>query len=218
MFLLAGCGSDATNEPSGASAGSGASGSGASSGSGGGAQSSSGTGGTAECPEVEPLTQSACSFPADKVCAYGECCPEEVSCVDGKWEVTITECQPPPCPATPPAEGSDCTCAPTTCPWESTCANGGMASIAGVCLQTGWHLEITGCPDTPCGDGGLTCKPTEVCLKKAGGPGFSYSCAASTCGNDPVTCDCAGQLCGGMPYVCTGYQGGELTCDCPTCP
>ncbi len=68
-----------------------------------------------------------------------------------------------------------------------------------------------------CGDANTTCDANQLCVKKAGGPGFQYSCVANPCTGQKIDCACAGTLCGGDPYKCTGVTGREVSCECPVC-
>jgi|SRR6185295_1701752 len=72
---------------------------------------------------------------------------------------------------------------------------------------------------TPCGDG-LECdRQTEVCVRHAGGPGFSYACEAvpEGCETDR-TCACvAATLCSGAYEECIDQGDNSVSCDCPVC-
>ncbi len=174
-------------------------------------------GGTGEtCPLEPPLQLGACNLPEGQTCSYGECCPLVFQCTNGQWMGLTLDCPAPmACPPAPPAEGSPC----IHCGVESPCfyaCNADLTTSVRCGSDNLWHLDTPPCP-TSIACGNTVCKAGEVCVKKAGGPGYSYQCAPDPCAPDPLSCACAEALCGGSPFICSGASGAELTCDCPVC-
>ncbi len=192
----------------GASAGSG----GASAGSGG---ASAGSGGA--CPNTLPKPGSPCS-PEGLSCAFGACCAPVGACVNGVWQIAQPPCQLPKCPDTVPLDGSSCDpCSvPATCTYD-TCTLPNGEAVSAACEGDAWSVAKSSCDGTfACGPD--TCKPGEVCVRTAGGPGFSYACQKNPCVGAPLSCACAASLCGAAPFECQAASGHDVSCVCPICP
>jgi hypothetical protein len=155
-LLAAGaCGGKAFDDTgAGGSSGSGSGGSSGNSGAGG----SGGGGAQPGCPPTTPAIGAPCVD--GTVCSYsnGPCCPPtETRCVERKWQVLVSTCNPPPprpCPDTPPLEGSscgpvsDCSSSFQFCSWD-TCGDG-APDVTATCSDAVWHVQANGCPTPDC--------------------------------------------------------------------
>ena len=73
---------------------------------------------------------------------------------------------------------------------------------------------------TACGDMGLSCdRATQMCVRRAGGIGFTYACAAVPAGCDANrTCACAAATLCTAPFdVCADDGDNTISCECPVC-
>lgn len=207
---LTGCGGDVSTT-SGSSSGSGSGGA-------GGSGSGAGGGQSAPCPVEEPTSASPCDVGPNVECTYGDaCCPAPYTCVGGLWNASDVTCPAPAsCPSEPPIAGSPCAgpCVQTA-PCGYKCVQG--ASVLAVCSNDKWEITSSPCSDvTACGD--AMCVPGQVCVEKAGGAGFFYSCESDPCAPGPLSCECAAGLCGGDPFECTINAPVQVACSCSMCP
>lgn len=227
-------GSAGTAGSGGSGGGSGGSGAGGSGGQpAGGGAGTSGTGGTptggaggagGACPGGPPTTGSSCA-PEGLRCTYpGECWAQSFVCQAGAWWEEPSPGPPQPtCAAfegNPPTHGESCKCLGwLDCTYDLCETQRGR--VHAVCQGSTWEVAEGPCPIIACGADSsgtpLSCKPGEVCVRTFAGPGAIEECATSPCAPGALDCWCAAQLCGGSPYVCSGAEGGVVTCDCPVC-
>ena len=72
-------------------------------------------------------------------CQYGKCCPTMPLC-GGKWQIALTDCAVPGCPATAPTQGASCTCVNTPLPCHYECATVAK-SIDATCVNDVWSTR-----------------------------------------------------------------------------
>lgn len=213
---------EAGSTSSGAGASSTASVSGATTGVGGSAASStssssaaSGTGGSSACPAEQDIGK-ACST-AGQMCFYGKCCPVELQCNGGVWQLLATDCpRPADCPIAPPTNGANCDFCFQASPCFYQCPGTGT-SVTATCNVATWSVDAT-CPPAPqvaCGN--LMCPVGDVCVASSPGPQTTYTCAPDPCAPNSLSCTCAATLCGAGALHCNSAQNGRVNCDCPTC-
>jgi hypothetical protein len=169
------------------------------------------------CPSTVPNHDSPCA-PNGLSCSYGDCCPVTATCSAGRWQVLTPPCVPPVCPAAPPRNGDSCDpCRDATQCRYDRCDGGDGVAVASCNAQTDrWQVLIGPC-ENPCRAQGDPCDSDEICVRRSGGAGFTYSCEDNPCGPDPVTCQCAAPACGGNPWVCSSASDQLVICSCFTC-
>lgn len=127
--------------------------------------------------------------------------------------------QIPTCPATAPTAGSSCDSVGQDCFYED-CAGAGRT--VATCQKLGipkgkWSLQNTACGMVQCPNvpGAMSCASGQVCAVSEGGA-IIATCAQSTCGAGPITCQCAHASCADCTISGTAQQG--YTVSCNTCP
>lgn len=178
----------------------------------GGSVSSGGSGGSvvSSCPVDLPLQGDPCV--GDTECSYGECCPTQVKCVGGAWQVYPSACPQPACPSDPPAPGDPCMCLPDSCRYDM-CAMGGAVTVA-QCRVDGWEIREENC-EFDCN--GQICGDPQLCLINSSIAPATYSCEPNPC-TDDFSCSCLGpMLCPGLECLYADPAARVLNCTCPGC-
>jgi hypothetical protein len=106
-----------------------------------------------ECPPELPVQGEWCwgEDAEQQVCSYdsGPCCPpNEARCINGAWEISEIDCNPPPpdpCPEQQPAAGTACGGAECSNPYRSCgygdCGGSGQPEVLAVCDGSTWSLQ-----------------------------------------------------------------------------
>ena len=193
------------------------------------------------CPAQEPATGSACDVPPAFGCSYGPLCDSrpthQAECVQGKWQIYVSTCNPPPipCPANAPTEGASCErgFGPPRCSY-GTC-DGGVAAASFECTASRWSViercGVPACPtDTPvsgawcsyagpaCGYGHCSGAPTVYASCTQGAWSLQrVSCNPPPPDTCPALAPAEGSSCshnGGNTCVFSLSVGGQVLGDC----
>ena len=113
------------------------------------------------CPTSPPVHGAPCKPPVESVCDYEVWfCPVEARCIDGAWNVSGPECNPPPPMACFGLRGAECEAFPT-CEWMVPgCGSPKLPEAS--CHPIGAPPGIS-CAEHPslCANG-LTCKEVSI--------------------------------------------------------
>lgn len=153
------------------------------------------------CPAQEPSTGGACAVPPNSGCTYGPFCESrpthQAECVQGKWQIYVSTCNPPaiPCPENAPTEGASCErgFGPPRCSY-GTC-DGGVVAASFECAASRWSVVercgVPACPkDTPasgapCSYAGPACGYGNC----SGAPTIHASCTQGAWSLQHVSCN-----------------------------
>ena len=144
------------------------------------------------CPSEMPSGNEACTLPRGVTCNYGDCYGSPTgfaSCVDGRWTLGGTSCNPPPpsydCPPLEPTAGAACNApSASTCTYhanECDAAHNYQAARSYVCVGNKWQNA----PGSICNPPAPQC-PADV--PKAGTACYgSLKCDYGNCYGTPTT-------------------------------